>query len=176
MQFKKISLIAPSLYQERLCDLFSTESSKDQQEYYAKKGEGNLNKLKAWSYNGKMAEFAVFNTLISYNHYQNVSDPDIMIYGKDRKSHDADIRADGKSIHVKSCMVVEGREPSWLFSTEDRLVHNPSENDIVALVVINSRAQYVAYFIQAKELVGNYKKPVSEKTIAHAIYENDLIS
>jgi hypothetical protein len=176
MQFKKISLIAPSLYQERLCDLFSTESSKDQQEYYAKKGEGNLNKLKAWSYNGKMAEFAVFNTLISYNHYQNVSDPDIMIYGKDRKSHDADIRADGKSIHVKSCMEVKGREPSWLFSTEDRLVHNPSENDIVALVVINSRAQYVAYFIQAKELVGNYKKPVSEKTIAHAIYENDLIS
>lgn len=175
MQLKKISLIAPSLYQEHLCQLFAKHSARDQQEYYAKKGESKLDKLELWAYNGKMAEYAVFNTLLSFPQYQGVIPPDIMIYSKDRKSHDADIKTENKNIHVKSCMVVQERLSSWLFSTEDKLVHSPKDNDIVAFVSITLPKVFDAYFVPAKELIGNYKKPFSEKTVAHAIYEQDLI-
>ena len=175
MQLKKVSLIAPSSYQEALSEAFATQSAINQQSYYAKKGEGNVSKLSEWAYVGKLAEFAVFNTLISFDKYKFVSPPDIMIYEKKRKSHAADIVSDGKQIHVKSCMVRDGREISWLFSTEDKIVRRPEEDDIVALVTITSTKVFEAYFVTATDLVGKYEKPFNPTTIAHAIYESTLI-
>lgn len=169
-----VKLIAPSLYQEKVCDTFSVESSVDQQAYYSARGESDVKKLKAWAYNGKLAEFAVFNTLLSYKHYKKVSPPDVMIYETARKSHDADITADGKNVHVKSCMVVEGWESSWLFSIKDRLVTSPSDDDIVCLVKVYVNQKFEAYFIPAKKLVGLYREPYHKKTVAHALYESDL--
>lgn len=176
MQLKKISLIAPSLYQEKISQLFAKQSAINQQEFYAFKGEGSLSKLEMWAYNGKMAEYAVFNTLLSFPQYKYVIPPDVIIYTRDRKSHDADIKTEEKNIHVKSCMVVGDRLSSWLFSTEDKLVKTPKDNDIVALVSITLPNKFDAYFVEASKLVGNYKKPFSEKTVAHAIYEEDLIT
>ena len=175
MQLKKLKLIEPSNYQEDLCNKFSLESAMNQQAFYAKKGEGDLIKLKQWAYIGKMAEYAVFNTLLSFREYKTVSPPDIMIYERNRKSHAADVVADGKQVHVKSFMAKEGREPSWLFSTEDRLVDSPIENDIVALVIITLPKVFEAYFVPAKKLVGMYEKPINPTTIAHAIYESTLL-
>jgi hypothetical protein len=175
MQLKKLKLIEPSSYQEDLCNTFSLESATNQKEFYATKGEGDIIKLKQWAYIGKMAEYAIFNTLISFPEYKIVSPPDIMIYERKRKSHAADIVADGKQVHVKSFMSKEGRSPSWLFSTEDRIVENPSEEDIVALVIITLPKIFEAYFVPAKKLVGLYEKPINPTTIAHAIYESDLL-
>jgi hypothetical protein len=139
------------------------------------KGESNQANIKQWSYIGKMAEFAVFNTMLSYDMYKVVSPPDIMIYESKRKSHSADITVDERQIHVKSFMAKEGREPSWLFSTEDSIVNNPSKKDIVALVMITLPKKFEAYFIPAVDLVGLYEKPFNPTTIAHAIYESTLI-
>jgi hypothetical protein len=175
MQLKKLKLIEPSSYQEDLCNKFSLESASNQKEFYATKGESNIIKLKQWAYLGKMAEYAVFNTLLSFPEYKIVSPPDIMIYERKRKSHAADIVADGKQVHVKSFMSKEGRNPSWLFSTEDRLVDNPIDNDIVALVIVTLPKVFEAYFVPAKSLVGLYEKPINPTTIAHAIYESTLL-
>ena len=176
MQLKKVSLIAPSSYQEALCEAFATQSAINQQSFYAKKGEGRVSKLSEWAYVGKLAEFAVFNTLVHFDKYKSVSPPDIMIYEKKRKSHAADIVSDGKQIHIKSCLVKDGREISWLFSTEDKIVNRPEEDDIVALVVISLPQTFEAYFIAATDLVGKYEKPFNATTIAHAIYESTLIA
>ena len=175
MQLKKLKLIEPSSYQEDLCNKFSLESATNQKEFYATKGEGDIIKLKQWAYIGKMAEYAVFNTLLSFPEYKIVSPPDIMIYERKRKSHAADIVADGKQVHVKSFMSKEGRSPSWLFSTEDRIVENPSEEDIVALVIVTLPKTFEAYFVPAKKLVGLYENPINSTTIAHAIYESTLL-
>jgi hypothetical protein len=175
MQLKKLKLIEPSSYQEDLCNKFSLESATNQKEFYATKGEGDIIKLKQWAYIGKMAEYAIFNTLISFPEYKIVSPPDIMIYERKRKSHAADIVADGKQVHVKSFMSKEGRNPSWLFSTEDRIVENPSEEDIVALVIVTLPKTFEAYFVPAKKLVGLYEKPINPTTIANAIYESTLL-
>jgi hypothetical protein len=175
MQLKKLKLIEPSNYQEDLCNRFSLESASNQQDFYTTKGEGNLIKLKQWAYIGKMAEYAVFNTLISFPEYKIVSPPDVVIYEKKRKSHAADIVADGKQVHVKSFMSKDDRLVSWLFSTEDRLVDNPSDADIVALVIVTLPKTFEAYFVPAKNLVGLYEKPINPTTIAHAIYESTLL-
>ena len=176
MQLKKLNLIAPSSYQESLCEMFATQSAINQQAFYAKKGQSDVSKLSEWAYLGKLAEFAVFNTLISFDKYKSVSPPDIIIYERKRKSHAADIVSDGKQIHVKSCMVKNGRDISWLFSTEDKIVVKPTEEDIVALVIISLPKTFEAYFIPAIDLVGKYEKPFNATTIAHAIYESTLIA
>jgi hypothetical protein len=171
----KFELIAPTLLQEQLSNLFSTYSARNQQEYYSTKGEGDIDKLKQWAYIGKMAEYAVFNKLITLDAYKIIIPPDIMIYEKKRKSHAADIVADGKQIHVKSCMVKEGRDNSWLFSTEDRLVKRPTDEDVIALVTVTLPSTFEAYFIPAVSLVGMYEKPIHAKTVAHALYESTIM-
>jgi hypothetical protein len=72
-------------------------------------------------------------------------------------------------------MSKDDRLVSWLFSTEDRLVDNPSDADIVALVIVTLPKTFEAYFIPAKNLVGMYEKPINPTTVAHAIYESTLL-
>lgn len=175
MPVKKIKLIKPTLYQDSICNLFGKEMASNQQDYYKERGEGNLDKLANWSYLGKMAEYAVFNTLLSYNKYKVVTPPDIAIYPKRYKSHDADLTADGRQIHVK-CFMNSLSEPSWLFSMGDKICDNPLDVDIVSLVMTTPLGDFEAYFIPAKELVGMYKPPKLSKTVARALYESDIIT
>lgn len=176
MQVKKISLIEPSSYQEKLCNLFAKESAIERGRIYSAKGTGDSNKVEAYAYLGKMGEYAVFNTLLSSGKYKFISPPDIAIYKKEQRSHAADLVADGKKIHVKCCNATEWIATSWLFSTEDPLVDRPTEDDIVAFVAIRPVGKkFECYFVKATELKGMYKKPVYAKTVAHAIYESDLI-
>lgn len=143
---------------------------------YSAKGTGDTKKLEQYAYIGKMAEYAVFNTLLSSGRYKSITPPDIAIYSKEQRSHAADLVADGKKIHVKSCNATEWIATSWLFSTEDPIVDNPTEDDIVAFVAIRPvNKKFDCYFVKATELKGMYKKPVYAKTVAHAIYESDLI-
>jgi hypothetical protein len=177
MQVKKISLIEPSSYQEKLCDLFAKESVIERGRIYSAKGTGEPKKIEQYAYLGKMGEYAVFNTLLSSGKYKFISPPDVVIYAKEHRSHAADLVADGKKIHVKCCNATEWIATSWLFSTEDPLVDNPAEDDIVAFVALRPVGKkFECYFVKATELKGMYKKPVYAKTVAHAIYEKDLLN
>jgi hypothetical protein len=171
----KINLIPPTFYQESLCDLFAKESVKNIDSYYSSKGQGDINKLIAYAYQGKMAEFAVYNTLVSLGKYNPVTFPDIEIYEIDNRSFDADIKASDKLVHVKSFMKVDGYKTSWLFSDNDPLCEQPLPEDMVALVEIELPKKFSGYFISAGKLVGLYKPPLFSKTIAKAIYEEDIL-
>jgi hypothetical protein len=176
MQVKKINLIEPTSYQEKLCDLFAKESVIERGRTYSAKGTGEPKKVEAYAYLGKMGEYAVFNTLLASGRYKFISPPDVAIYSREQRSHAADMIADGKNIHVKCCNATEWLATSWLFSTEDPLVDKPTEDDIVAFVAIRPNPKkFECYFVKATELKGMYKKPVYAKTIAHAIYESDLL-
>jgi hypothetical protein len=176
MQAKKVNLIEPSSYQEKLCDLFAKESIINRGKIYSSKGTGDPKKLEQYAYLGKMAEYAVFNTLLASGKYSAVSPPDVAIYEKKDRSHAADLVADGRNVHVKSCNANEWIATSWLFSTEDPIVDNPTELDIVAFVAMRPNPKkFECYFVKATELKGMYKKPVYSKTVAHAIYESDLL-
>jgi len=176
MQAKKVNLVEPSSYQEKISDLFAKESLVSRGRIYASKGTTDLKKLEQYAYLGKMAEWAVFNTLLASGKYSHITPPDIAIYEKKDRSHAADLVADGRNVHVKSCNATEWIGTSWLFSTEDPLVEHPTELDIVAFVAIRPNTKmFDCYFVKATDLKGMYKKPVYSKTIAHAIYESDLL-
>ena len=171
----KINLIPPTNYQESLCDLFSKESVIGIDSHYANKGQGDINKLIAYAYQGKMAEFAVYNTLISLGKYDPVTFPDVAMCDIKYKSNDADIKASDKLVHVKSYIKVDGYKTSWLFSNTDPLCEHPLPEDMVALVEIELPKKFSGYFISAGKLVGLYKPPLFSKTIAKAIYEEDIL-
>jgi hypothetical protein len=178
MQLKKVNLIAPSLYQERICTLFAKESALDRHEVYSKKGTSDLKKLEEYAYRGKMSEYAVFNTLLSYNAYKVILPPDIVIYEVNKKSHAADLVADDKNVHVKSCFIYKETDfykTQWMFSTEDLICNRPAENDIVCFVKMTLPMKFEAYFVAAKKLVGMYREPFVKTMVGRCIYEEDLI-
>lgn len=176
MQAKKVNLIEPSLYQEKICDLFGKEIMEKRGRIYSAKGQGDTKKLEQYAYLGKMAEYAVFNTLLASGKYKFIAPPDIAIYERSERRHDPDLMADGKRIHVKCCNATEWIGTSWLFSTEDPIVERPTEDDIVAFVAYRpNQKKFECYFVKAIDLKGMYKNPVYSKTIARAIYESDII-
>jgi hypothetical protein len=178
MQLKKVSLIEPSLYQEKICAIFAKESARDRHEVYSAKGTSDLKKLEEYAYRGKMSEYAVFNTLISLEGYKIVTPPDIVIYPVNRKSHAADLIADDKNVHVKSCFIYKETayyKTQWMFSTEDLLCVRPAENDIVCFVKMTLPQKFEAYFVPAVKLLGMYREPHVKTMVGRCIYEEDLI-
>jgi hypothetical protein len=172
---KKIKLIPPNNFQSKMCELFASEMGDKESKFYRDKSDGNAGKLSIWAWGGKMAEIAVYNTLVSSKRYKKISQPELLMHEIWMKSHDADIVADGKNIHIKSFIKYAQLDPTWLFSLTDSVVDNPTDNDILALVIYDKDKNFEAYFIPAKDVVDKYKEPMSDKIKAKALYEIDLI-
>jgi len=174
MQLKKLRLIAPSPYQERLCTLFSSEVYQTNKDMYASRNQTNENKVRADIYLGKLAEYAVFNYLISKG--RKCSAPDITIYEAKQKSYDADLYVNGQSpLHVKSCIQAQGYGNSWVFQPNDPLVLSPSEDETIALVVATSDAVFDCYIVKALDVIEMYRAPRKIELNKKVLYEEDFI-
>jgi hypothetical protein len=185
MQLKKVSLIAPSSYQEALCETFSQEVyHTNRKTYMARhnhddKASARVNgfaelKFKADIYIGKMAEFAVYNFISAQG--KSVTFPDIEIYHGRKKSFDADLTVNNETpIHVKSCMENNGYDNSWLFQPNDKLTTEPSDNEVIFLVSISPTKEFNAYILKAIDYVGHYENPRNEQLKKKVIYESTLI-
>lgn len=174
MQPKKLRLIEPSAYQERLCTLFSSEVFHTNKDMYASRNQTNENKVRADIYIGKMAEFAVYNYLISKG--KNCSAPDVMIYSAKKKSYDADLFINGTApLHVKSCMEVSGYDNSWVFQPNDPLVTTPLEDETIALVTATADGVFDCYIVKAIDMLFMYKPPRKIELNKKVLYEQDLI-
>lgn len=174
MQPKKLRLIAPSNYQERLCTLFSNEVYHTNKEMYASRNQTSETKVKADIYIGKMAEFAVFNYLVSKG--KDCSAPDILIYEGNKKSYDADLFVNGSSpLHVKSCVDSRIYSNSWVFQPNDPLVTNPAEDEAIALVIIRPDAVFDCYIVKAPDVIDMYRAPRKIELNKKVLYEEDFI-
>jgi hypothetical protein len=82
--------------------------------YYASRGQSNRAKIVQDIITGKMGEFAAYELLSSK--FREVSQPDLEIYHGGRKSHSADITADGFlfSVKTQSLDSVKRYGLSWL--------------------------------------------------------------
>jgi hypothetical protein len=174
MQPKKLRLIEPSAYQERLCTLFSSEVFHTNKDMYASRNQTNENKVRSDIYMGKMAEFAVYNYLISKG--KICSAPDVMIYTAKQKSYDADLLINGIApLHVKSCMVVSGYDNSWVFQPNDPLVTSPLEDETIALVSVTSDGVFDCYIVKATDVLFMYKPARKIELNKKVLYEQDFI-
>jgi hypothetical protein len=175
MQLKRVSLIAPSTYQHTLSEEFSKEVFRNSStgETYLKRNGNSQFKAIADIYLGKMAEFAVYNFLISQG--KKVTYPDIAIYQTKQKSNDADLTSDDNLIHVKSCMEVSSYPISWLFQPSDEVTIAPKPNDFFAFTICTAQKKFYGYFVKSTELVDMYKAPKLDHLKKKVIYEEDLI-
>jgi hypothetical protein len=176
MQIKKVQLIPPSSYQESVADLFSKEVfyNTSNKSVYTNTNKSSPEKLISGIYLGKLAEFAVWNFLISVK--KKASFPDVSILPADMKSYDADIISEGTNIHVKSCMSTSNTFPiSWLFYPNDPVTITPQENDFCAFVICYPSKRFEGYFAKAVDMIVMYKDPKLEHLKKKVIYEEDLI-
>lgn len=168
----KIQLKTITEYQEKQCDLFSKFSVFSSLEEYKKRNQFDKEKIINDIYNGKVAEFMVYNFLILKQKKPN--SPDLNIYEKYNKSYDADLALQGANIHIKSHNVNSNFPISWVFQKKDPLITKIKDDDFLALVVMNKEINYM-YLKKISEV--SFKEPVKEslKETKLCIYENDLL-
>jgi hypothetical protein len=141
---------------------------------YAQRNQNNESKVKNDIYIGKLAEFAVYNYLLSKG--KIVSAPDIMIYESKKKSYDADLYINKESpLHVKSCIDTGSQYNSWLFQPNDPVTNEPTEDDMISFVVITPEALFYCYIVKASDILDTYREPRNKLLNKKVIYEIDLI-
>ena len=168
----KIQLNQISEYQEEQCKLFSKYSVYSSLIEYGKRNQLNKEKIIKDIYNGKVAEFMVYNFLI--HKQKKLNSPDLNIYEKESKSYSADLYLDGTNIHIKSHNASSNFPISWVFQKKDPLLTNSKDTDFLALVVIKKEVNYM-YLKRISEV--NFKEPIKEniKQTKLCIYESDFI-
>lgn len=173
MQLKKLKLIEPDKYQEKLADMFAREVYETNREMYESRNQNNRLKVIADIYVGKMAEFAVWNYL--QRDGKDATFPDIVIYPAKKKSYDADITCGDVKIHVKSCISLGIYPVSWVFQPNDPVTISPSNKDFLALVSIEEERLFQAYFVKAIDVINIYEAPKKEGLDKKVIYESTLL-
>ena len=116
------------------CLQFAKDSSKGNDDMYARRGQTDGMKTMMDRYYGKLGEFAVAEYLTKLT--MSVTLPDMKIYEVKDKSYDADLICEGlgQKIHVKCCEETEN--PSWVFQRDsDPLVTKPDDLDYIAVTV-----------------------------------------
>ena len=169
---KKFKLEKPDAYTLERCKIFAAFSVDSSADEYARRNQNDINKIKIDIYSGKVAEFMVYNYLVSRG--KHVTKPDLDIYDKHHKSFDSDLVSDGVNLHVKSHFVNPRFPVSWVFQKKDKITSDAGD-DYLCLVVMKENWDNWFYIKAAKLL--DFKQPVKESLRATkvCIYEKDLI-
>jgi hypothetical protein len=107
-------VITPELFEK--CTTFGLQSGSTSADAYAKRNQKDLSKIEKDIRNGKIAEQAVHDKLVSL--YPNLSLPDFNIYSKKDKSWDPDLKdSSGLRVAVKSQEAASALAygESWVF-------------------------------------------------------------
>ncbi len=162
-------------YQDEQCSLFAKHSVSTSLSEYKKRNQFNKDKIIDDIYNGKKAEFMVYNFLIAKQ--RKLSSPDLNIYERYDKSYDADLYLEDADahIHVKSHKVNGNFPVSWVFQKKDPLLLEARDNDYLALVVMDKGASYM-YLKNIKDVV--FRDPAKEslRKTKSCIYESDFLN
>ena len=168
----KIQLNKITEYQDKQCELFSKYSVLSSLSEYKKRNQVDKDKIINDIYNGKKAEFLVYNFLISKK--KELNSPDLNIYEKYNKSYDADLILKDVSIHVKSHNVSGNFPISWVFQKKDPLLSELKDNNFLVLVVMNKEINYM-YLKKISEV--DFKQPLKEslRMTKVCVYEADFL-
>ena len=168
----KIQLNKITEYQDKQCELFSKYSVLSSLSEYKKRNQVDKDKIINDIYNGKKAEFLVYNFLISKK--KELNSPDLNIYEKYNKSYDADLILKDVSIHVKSHNVSGNFPISWVFQKKDPLFFELKDNNFLVLVVMNKEINYM-YLKKISEV--DFKQPLKEslRMTKVCVYEADFL-
>ena len=160
-------------YQHKQCVLFSRFSVYSSLDEYSRSNQKNKEKIVSDIYNGKKAEFMVYNFFLHKSY--DLNSPDVNIYHKFMKSYDADLILTNVKLHVKSHKINTNFPVSWLFQKNDPLLTTTDENNFLSLVVIGLDESYM-YLKRISEV--EFKEPMKEslKDTKVCVYEKDLLN
>ena len=155
-------------------------SEKVNTSFYANRNQFDNVKRMADANIGKLAEFAVYNSLIEK--YPTLTLPDCNIYKPREKSWDYDLKSNEWNAHIKSQEVLQGSKYgiSWIFENTDKHVFiNYKPNDYVVFVSVNfmQKTAEIKSIVKVSTLheLQLFKKPVLAKLITKsAVYYDDL--
>jgi hypothetical protein len=175
---KKYPLLAATDEQKEVARIFSETSSKTTFDKYSQRNQNDKSKIILDSYNGKIAEYMVYNTFISTGRI--ITEPDIKIYDRWHKSFDADLTYTSKTneiykLHVKNCCPhLMSFKPSWTFQREDPMFKNNIDNDYLILCTVGKGYNYM-YIIKKSE--AKFGEMILERlhSTKICIYEEDLL-
>ena len=146
---------------------FALDVVKSNIECYEKRNQSNIVKLIQDITVGKYCEFIVAEVL-------QTDPPDVEVYGKNKKSFDADLKKGKYNLHVKSCIETMMLQPSWVFQPEDKLTTEPKDNDVIVLCTLtNNIVKFTTH--KAKSLLSLYRPPRKAHLKKKVIYGVDLI-
>jgi len=121
---------------------------------------------------GTVGEWAVYQYLIDLGY--EVSEPDMKLYKKNRKSFAADLYVDDILIHVKSqgLKSIKRYGHSWLMQKYDKAVSKPDELELMAFTAVNLLTLEVEIlgFCWAKDLIFDECKVPMYRHTKVAIY------
>ena len=165
----KIKLNKITEYQERQCKLFAEYSVDSSIDEYKSRMQSNRDKIKKDIYNGKIAEFMVYNYLFEAGKYP--SSPDLNIYKSVHKSYECDLYVKEKEIHVKSHKKNDKYPVSWLFQKNDPIIKN--KIGFICFVVMGENNAYM-YLVKSSKVL--YRSPIKKalKKNKACVYEYDL--
>ena len=167
----RIQLNKITEYQDKQCILFSKHSVSSSLSEYEKRNQFNEEKIINDIYNGKKAEFLVYNFLMYRQ--KKLNSPDLNIYKKHNKSYDADLILENANVHVKSHNVNGSFPVSWVFQKKDPLLSGLKDDDFLALVVLNKHINYM-YLKKISQV--DFKQPLKEslRKTKVCVYEADF--
>lgn len=147
-----------------IANQFAKDVINSNYDMYSKRNQEDFIKIYNDIVLGKLCELEVSEEL-------GTSYPDLKVYAKGDKTFDADLTMGEFKIHVKSCRKGSVFGESWVFQEEDRLVTEPSKNDVLALCIIDHK-QVEFYTIKAKDAV--YRDPIKKSLTKKVIYKEDI--
>lgn len=162
------------------CKKFAQERMNDSAAHYRYRGEHNFDKMVEDIIAGTMGEFAVYKYLKSID--MPCTAPDLTIYKARKKSYSADLSTNSFNIHVKSQSVksIKRYGKSWLFQKSDKIVKDPSLEDLLAFTSVdleNNTVEILGFLspieLNKKNLWGECKVPKYRHTKL-AVYLEDL--
>ena len=155
---------------------FAHDSIKTNLDAYARRNQKNTHKIFNDIVVGKIGEFAVYQYL---KEKHELEEPDLKVYGKERKSFDADLKTAGLNIHVKSQAKAQSETygTSWSFHPTDILIKNPDVNDVIFLCLVNDLTVDILSYDRAIAYLDLYDEPVKEslKNTKKVIYFTRII-
>lgn len=159
---------------KKLCLEFAHLIYNSNKQEYARRNQSNKEKVINDIANGKYAECLVFDFLLSNKKKEDhIAPVDFMLYPKEHKSYDADIKFNDIQIHVKSCLSSSNYPASWVFQPNDQLTISPSDKDYIALVRQDKECSFI-YLLKAKDIVGFYRDPIKKTLKKKVLYEKDI--
>jgi len=146
----KIKIDKELLYR---CEEFCRKRMTDSMHVYMHRGEQKVRKIYEDILTGVLAEWAVY--LLLKDRIEGLSEPDMTIHEKQKKSYAPDLISPLYNFHIKGQSFLSAAKygMSSLFQQTDKLLLQPADNDVIVMCIVDKAAVDVKFIGLVKDVL-----------------------